>query len=80
MCQGHYLGSQWPDQLPTFELVYRKLAPAAPLSPVGVLIWLRVLQCGVMGGNAGAIREEIGAFISLSSVRFQLTFKLSGSP
>lgn len=35
---------------------------------MGTLTWPRALQCGAVRGNTGAIREEIGAFISLSSV------------
>ncbi len=43
--------------------------PGSPaVSCVGTLTWPRALQCGAVRGNAGAIREEIETFISLSSV------------
>ena len=44
------------------------MTPALAVSCVGTLTWLRAMPCGAVRGNTGAIREEIGAFISLSSV------------
>lgn len=38
------------------------------VSCVGTLTWFRAQQCAAVRGNTGAIREETGAFISLSSV------------
>lgn len=44
---------------------------------MGTVTWLKALQHGVVRGNTGAIREEIGAFISLPSVHLASITDLS---
>lgn len=61
----------------SFWSVYDAGPGSHTVSCVGTLTWLGALQCGVVRGNTGAIREEIGAFNSLSSVHLAFLTGLS---